>query len=51
MQIRNSNPEVQMETILDRYQVQVDQTGPDGTAQQAPMTLGQWVAMAAPIGQ
>jgi len=50
-EIRKSNPEAAMETILDKYEVQVNQTGPDGIAKQVPMTIGQLVALAQPIGQ
>lgn len=50
-EIRKSNPTVPMETILDKYEVRVSQTRPDGTAEQVPMTVGQLVALAQPIGQ
>jgi hypothetical protein len=50
-EIRKSNPAVPMETILGKYQMQVSQARPDGTVQQAPMTVGQLVTMAQPIGQ
>lgn len=50
-EIRKSNPDVPMETILGKYEVQVNQTRPDGTAKQVPMTIGQLVALAQPIGQ
>jgi hypothetical protein len=50
-EIRKSNPAVPMETILGKYEVRVSQTGPDGTAKQVPMTIGQLVALAQPIVQ
>ncbi|GHU36437.1 hypothetical protein AGMMS50256_33020 [Betaproteobacteria bacterium] len=50
-EIRKSNPTVPMETILGKYEVRVSQTRPDGTAEQVPMTVGQLVALAQPIGQ
>src|SRR4051812_37074783 len=50
-EIRKSNPAVPMETILGKYEVRVSQTGPDGTAKQVPMTIGQLMALAQPIGQ
>jgi hypothetical protein len=50
-EIRKSNPAVPMETILGKYEVRVSQTGPDGTAKQVPMTIGQVMALAQPISQ
>ena len=45
-QLRQRNPDESMESILGNYQVQVQQTRPDGTVTQAPMTIGQLVAQA-----
>ena len=49
-QIRRTNPQEPMESILGKYQVQVNQTRPDGTVTQAPMTIGQLVAQAQTLG-
>jgi hypothetical protein len=49
-EIQKSNPGVALETILGQYQVQVSQTRPDGTAMQVPMTVGELVALARPLG-
>jgi hypothetical protein len=50
-EIRRSNPNVAMETILGKYEVHVSQSRPDGTATQVPMTIGQLVALAQPVRQ
>ncbi|QBB70997.1 hypothetical protein ELE36_11910 [Pseudolysobacter antarcticus] len=50
-EIRKSNPAVPMETILGKYEVHVNQTRPDGTTVQTPMTVGQLVAQAQSISQ
>jgi len=49
-EIRKSNPSAPMEAIL-KYEVQVSQARPDGTAQQVPTTIAQLVALAQPLGQ
>lgn len=49
-QVRKANPDESMENILGKYQVQVQQTRPDGTVTPAPMTIGQLVAQAKAIG-
>jgi hypothetical protein len=49
-EIRKSNPAIAVETILDKYEVQVSQTRPDGPAKQVPMTIGQLAALAQPLG-
>ena len=49
-EIRKAKPAASMESILG-HQVQVNQTRPDGTAAQAPMTIKQLVALAEPLGQ
>jgi hypothetical protein len=50
-EIRNANPAMPMETILGKYQVKVSQTRPDGVVDQVPMTIGELVALAQPLGQ
>lgn len=50
-EIRKSDPAVPMETILGKYEVRVSQTRPDGRTEQVPMTVGQLVALAQPLGQ
>lgn len=50
-EIRKSNPDMPMETILGKYEVHVSQRRPDGTTHQVPMTIGQLVELAEPIGQ
>lgn len=50
-EIRRSNPEASTEAILGNYQVEVRQTRPDGTVAQAPMSIGQLVSLAQPLGQ
>jgi hypothetical protein len=49
-EIRKGNPAASMETIFG-YKVQANQTGPDGTSKQVPMTVGEIVALAKPIDQ
>jgi hypothetical protein len=48
-QIRNQHPELPIETILATYQVNVQQSRPDGTVSQVPQTIGQLVALAQPL--
>lgn len=48
-EIQKSNPAVPMEAILSQYEVSVKQARPDGTSEQAPMTVGQLVDLAQPI--
>jgi hypothetical protein len=50
-EIRKSSPSESIDTILGKYEVRVNQARPDGTVEQAPMKLGQLVALAQPLGQ
>ena len=45
-EVRKSNPDMPIDTILAKYEVRVSQTRPDGTTQQVPMTIGQLVSQA-----
>ncbi len=50
-EVRKSNPDLPIETVLGRYEVHVSQSRPDGTVNQVPMTIGRLVALAQPIRQ
>jgi hypothetical protein len=48
-EIRKAEPALAVETIIDKYDVQVNQTRPDGTTTQSPMTIRQLLALAQPL--
>lgn len=48
-QIRQANPDLPLESLLDRYQLRVSQTRQDGTTEQTPMTVAQIAALAKPL--
>lgn len=48
-EIRKTDPNVPLETLLDKYQIRVSQSRPDGTTEQVPMTVGQVAALARPL--
>jgi hypothetical protein len=48
--IRKSSPSTPMETIYS-YEVNMSQSGPDGTVKQVPMTIGQLAELAQPLGE
>lgn len=48
-EIRKTDPNVPLETLLEKYQIRVSQTRPDGTTEQVPMTVGQLAALTRPL--
>ena len=50
-EISRSDPSLSTEAILGKYQVELRQTRPHGTVAPAPMSIGQLVALAQPLGQ
>jgi hypothetical protein len=48
-QIRQQDPSVSTDTILNKYEVHVSQTRPDGTRHQIPMTILELLKAAQPI--
>lgn len=50
-QIRESDPSLSTEAILNKFEIHVSQTRPDGTRQQVPVTIIEMLKLAQPIRQ
>ena len=49
-EVRRAQPGIPMERVLSEYTVQLNQVRPDGVAAQMPVTIGQLLALARPLG-